>query len=294
MPEQMGAELLARQMVNEGVEDLFYIMGGPIIEAAGFAAEHGIRTIDCRHEQGAAMAAHGYARVKRVPGVCMAASGPATTNLLTGIANAYLDGVPMVALGGAAAFSSFERDDFQEYDQLAMAAPVTRWSSRVTHSARMPEFFNLAYREAQGPKPGPTYLDLPGDTLYIQSDDETVWFPKTGLRKSRPSADPDEVKEAIELLANAERPIVLSGTGVFWSDASAELREFVETTQIPFLHDAAGARRSPRRPRPLLHRGSLESVPRGRRSARRGHTTQLRRRLRPAAALGARPQGHPH
>ena len=156
MPDQMGAELLARQMVNEGVEDLFYIMGGPIIEAAGFAAEHGIRTIDCRHEQGAAMAAHGYARVKRVPGVCMAASGPATTNLLTGIANAYLDGVPMVALGGAAAFSSFERDDFQEYDQLAMAAPVTRWSSRVTHSARMPEFFNLAYREAQGPKPGPT------------------------------------------------------------------------------------------------------------------------------------------
>ena len=240
MPDQMGAELLARQMVNEGVEDLFYIMGGPIIEAAGFAAEHGIRTIDCRHEQGAAMAAHGYARVKRVPGVCMAASGPATTNLLTGVANAYLDGVPMVALGGAAAFSSFERDDFQEYDQLAMAAPVTRWSSRVTHSARMPEFFNLAYREAQGPKPGPTYLDLPGDTLYIQSDDETVWFPKTGLRKSRPSADPDEVKEAIELLANAERPIVLSGTGVFWSDASAELREFVETTQIPFYTTPQG------------------------------------------------------
>ena len=201
MAEQMGAELLARQMVNEGVEDLFYIMGGPIIEAAGFAAEHGIRTIDCRHEQGAAMAAHGYARVKRVPGVCMAASGPATTNLLTGVANAYLDGVPMVALGGAAAFSSFERDDFQEYDQLAMAVPVTRWASRVTHSARMPEFFNLAYREAQGPKPGPTYLDLPGDTLYQQSDDETVWFPNTSTGQSRPGADPDEVKQAIELLA---------------------------------------------------------------------------------------------
>jgi len=102
MTDQMGSELLARQMVNEGVEDLFYIMGGPIIEAAGYCAEHGIRTIDCRHEQGAAMAAHGYARVKRVPGVCMAASGPATTNLLTGVANAYLDCVPMVALGGAA------------------------------------------------------------------------------------------------------------------------------------------------------------------------------------------------
>ena len=166
--------------------------------------------------------------------------GRPTTNLLTGVANAYLDGVPMVALGGAAAFSSFERDDFQEYDQLAMAVPVTRWASRVTHSARMPEFFNLAYREAQGPKPGPTYLDLPGDTLYQQSDDETVWFPNTSTGQSRPGADPDEVKQAIELLANAERPIVLSGTGVFWSDASAELQEFVETTGIPFYTTPQG------------------------------------------------------
>ena len=240
MPDQMGSELLARQMVNEGVEDLFYIMGGPIIEAAGFAAEHGIRTIDCRHEQGAAMAAHGYARVKRVPGVCMAASGPATTNLLTGVANAYLDGVPMVALGGAAAFSSFERDDFQEYDQLAMAMPITRWASRVTHSARMPEFFNLAYRESQGPKPGPTYLDLPGDTLYQQSDDELVWFPETGGERSRPGTDPDQVQQAIELLAQAQRPIVLTGTGIFWSDAAAELQEFVDTAQIPFYTTPQG------------------------------------------------------
>ena len=234
MPEQMGAELLARQMVKEGVEDLFYIMGGPIIETAGFAAEHGIRTIDCRHEQGAAMAAHGYARVKRVPGVCLAASGPATTNLLTGVANAYLDCVPMVALGGAAAFSSFERDDFQEYDQLAMAQPVTRWASRVTHSWRMPEFFNLAYRKAQGPKVGPTYLDLPGDTLYQKFDDEGVWFPESGGERPRPGADPDDVKRAIELLANADRPIVMSGSGIVWSGAAAELKEFVETTGIPF------------------------------------------------------------
>ena len=84
MAEETGSGLLAQQMRNEGVEDLFYIMGGPIVEVAGSAADNGIRTIDCRHEQGAAMAAHGYARVKRSPGVCLAASGPATTNLLTG------------------------------------------------------------------------------------------------------------------------------------------------------------------------------------------------------------------
>src|SRR5205085_7162120 len=102
MTETTGSELLARQMREEGVEDLFYLMGGPIIEIAGQAKRHGLRTIDVRHEQAAAMAAQAYARIKGVPGVCLAASGPGTTNLLTGIANAYLDAVPVVALGGAA------------------------------------------------------------------------------------------------------------------------------------------------------------------------------------------------
>ena len=143
MAENSGSELLARQMREEGVEDLFYLMGGPIIETAGFAGDFGIRTIDCRHEQGAAMAAHGYARVKRSPGICLAASGPATTNLLTGVANAYLDGVPMVALGGAAALRAFDSDAFQEYDQLTMAKPVTRWAARVHHADRMAEYFNM-------------------------------------------------------------------------------------------------------------------------------------------------------
>src|SRR5205823_13138744 len=91
MAETTGAELLARQIRNEGVNDLFFLMGGPIIDTAGWAKKHGVRTIDVRHEQAAAMAAQGYARVSGQPGVCLAASGPATTNLLTGIANAYLD-----------------------------------------------------------------------------------------------------------------------------------------------------------------------------------------------------------
>ena len=240
MAEQSGSELLARQMRDEGVEDLFYIMGGPIIEVAGFAADHGIRTIDCRHEQGAAMAAHGYARVKRSPGVCLAASGPATTNLLTGVANAYLDGVPMVALGGAAAVRAFDTDAFQEYDQLAMARPVTRWSARVNHADRMPEYFNVAMRKAQGPKPGPVYLDLPGDTLYGRVEDATAWFPPGGQRAARPGPDEGAIERAIEILSEAERPIVLTGSGVFWSDASAELREFIDQARIPFFTTPQG------------------------------------------------------
>ena len=241
MAERSGSDLLAQQMREEGVEDLFYIMGGPIIEVAGFAADYGIRTIDCRHEQGAAMAAHGYARVKRAPGVCLAASGPATTtNLLTGVANAYLDGVPLVALGGAAATRAFDTDAFQEYDQLSMAKPVTRWAARVHHADRMPEYFNIAMRRAQGPKPGPTYLDLPGDALYKRAEEEQVWFPPGRRLPVRPAPDAGAVARAIEILRDAERPLVLSGSGVFWSDAAAELRAFIDQARIPFFTTPQG------------------------------------------------------
>ena len=240
MAERTGSELLARQIREEGVEDLFYIMGGPIVEVAGSAADQGVRTIDCRHEQGAAFAAHGYARVKRSPGVCLAASGPATTNLLTGVANAYLDGVPMVALGGAAATRAFDTDAFQEYDQLSMAKPVTRWAARVHHSDRMPEYFNIAMRKAQGPKPGPTYLDLPGDSLYKRADEEQVWFPPGGRQAVRPAPDQGAIAEAIAILKNAERPLVLSGSGVFWSDAAAELRALIDEARIPFFTTPQG------------------------------------------------------
>ncbi|HJM76207.1 MAG TPA: thiamine pyrophosphate-binding protein [Dehalococcoidia bacterium] len=240
MAETPGYEVLVRQMREEGVEDLFYIMGGPIVGVAGAAGDLGIRTIDCRHEQGAAMAAHGYARVKRTPGVCLAASGPATTNLLTGIANAFLDGVPMVALGGAAALRSNDTDAFQQYDQLSMAEPVTRWAARVNHGDRMAEYFNMAYRHALGPKPGPTYLDLPGDALNYRIDDADAWFPKGGQRPSRPAPDPSAVADAIKLLKAAERPVVISGSGIFWSDAGRELREFVEAARIPFFTTPQG------------------------------------------------------
>lgn len=240
MAETTGAELLARQIRDEGVEDMFYLMGGPIIETAGFAAKHGIRTIDVRHEQAAAMAAHGYARIKRLPGVCLAASGPATTNLLTGIANAYLDGVPLVALGGAAGYAAFETDAFQEYDQLSMAKPVTRWASRATHARRLPEFFNMAYRKARGPKPGPTYVDLPGNLLSEKLDDERVNFPPGGRAPARPAPDPDAVAQAVEMLSRAERPLVVTGSGVIWSGAAEELREFIDTTHIPFYTTPQG------------------------------------------------------
>jgi thiamine pyrophosphate-dependent acetolactate synthase large subunit-like protein len=151
------------------------------------------------------------------------------------MANAYLDCVPIIALGGSASLRSHDTDAFQEYDQLAMARPVTRWAARVNHTDRLPEYFNMARRKAITGKPGPTYLDLPGEVLYGRVEQESVWFPKGGTPAPRPYPDEGEIERAIELLSKAERPVVIAGSGVFWSAAGDQLREFVEATQIPFF-----------------------------------------------------------
>jgi thiamine pyrophosphate-dependent acetolactate synthase large subunit-like protein len=233
MTQVTGSQLVAEQLRREGVDTLFYIMGGPIIDVAGAAQREGIRTIDVRHEQAAAMAAHAYARATGRPGVCLAASGPATTNLLTGIANAWTDAAPVIALGGASATNQFGMDAFQEFDQVGCFRPVTRWAERALHTGRLPELVNTAFRHALGQKPGPVYLDLPGDILYRKVEHEQVQLPPA-VAPVRAAGDPAQIERALELLRRSERPIIVAGSGVLWSGADAELAAFVERTGIPF------------------------------------------------------------
>jgi thiamine pyrophosphate-dependent acetolactate synthase large subunit-like protein len=233
MAQVTGSQLVARQLRREGVDTLFYIMGGPIIDVAGAAQAEGIRTIDVRHEQAAAMAAHAYARATGRPGVCLAASGPATTNLLTGIANAWTDAAPVIALGGASATNQFGMDAFQEFDQVGCFRPVARWAERALHTGRLPELVNTAFRHAQGQKPGPVYLDLPGDTLYRRVEEDAIPFPPAAT-PVRAAGDPALIEQAIAVLQKAERPLIVSGSGVVWGGAEGELAQFVERTGIPF------------------------------------------------------------
>ena len=198
------------------------------------------RTIDFRHEQAAAMAAHAYSRVCGKPGVCFAASGPGTTNLITGVGNAFLDAVPVVALGGASALSQVGMGAFQEMDQVAMFKPITKWAERVIDARRIPEIINKAFRVATSGQPGPVYVDLPGDVLYRRVDDSEVMYPRRPHAAPRVSGDPDLVKQAVAMLKQAQRPLILSGTGVFWSGAMDELKEFVELTGIPFYTTPQG------------------------------------------------------
>ena len=231
-----GSEILAKALEREGVDTFFFIMGAPMMLAENACIAAGMRPVDVRHEQAAAMMAHAYARLRNKPGICMAASGPGATNLLTGVAHAWADCAPVIAFGGSAPVATSGRGAFQEVDQLAMFKPCTKWAERVHHAKRIPELVNKAFREAMSGKPGPVYLDMPGDVLYQEIDESDVAWPEpwTAERSGRPEGASERIEEVIDLLASAECPVIVSGSGILWSQAAAELKAWVDATGIPF------------------------------------------------------------
>ena len=230
-----GNALLAEALVWQGTERLFFLMGAPILAASTACTAAGIRMIDVRHEQAAAMMTHASARVLARPGVCLAAAGPGIVNLASGLANALIDGAPVVALGGASPIGEWDTGAFQDIDQLAIMRPVTKWAARVHEARRIPEYVHRAFAEALSGKPGPIYLDLPGDVLYETVEDAAVTRPSRPAVEAvvRPAAPAEAVAGLMELLRRASRPIVLAGSGVLWSRAAPELRRFVATTGVP-------------------------------------------------------------
>lgn len=242
MAELTGSEILAKALRNEGVNDLFFIMGGPMLLAEESCIKEGIRPIDVRHEQAAAFMGQAYSRLLNKPSVCMAASGPGVTNLITGIANAYIDCVPVVAVGGSSPFKAYGRQVFQEIDQLGMMKPCTKWAERVYSLARIPEMVNVAFQKAMAGKPGPVYLDFPGDILYEKIDESEIDWSISGrsIPRARPHAAPELISDTIEALSKAKKPVIITGGGILWSDAADELREFVDKAGIPFYTTPQG------------------------------------------------------
>ncbi len=229
-----GSELLARSLRAVGTDTLFYLMGGPMLETESACIRLGVRAVDTRHEQAAAMMAHAYTRLTRRPGVCMGCSGPGMTNLVTGIANAFVDAAPVVAVGGSSPRVYLGMEAFQEIDQVAIARPITKWAHRILDAKRIPEIVATAFREATTGRPGPVYLDLPGDILGEQVDEAAVKLPAPWAASPRVQGDSAAVAEAVALLAHAERPLIIGGSGVWWSDAAAAFQALVEATGIPF------------------------------------------------------------
>jgi thiamine pyrophosphate-dependent acetolactate synthase large subunit-like protein len=232
----IGSEIIAKALKQQGADMFFYIMGGPMMDVELATMAQGIRGIDVRHEQAGAMAAFAYARLRNRPGICMAASGPATTNLVTGVAHAWADCTPIIALGGASPDASTGRQVFQEIEQVPMFETCTKWAERIHNPRRIPELINRAFRESMSGKPGPVYLDLPGDVLYAEVDENTLDWPEPWdpSKRSRPAADDSQLKQILDLLKGAKQPVIISGTGIIWSEASQELQDFVEASGIPF------------------------------------------------------------
>src|SRR2546427_83512 len=160
-----GSELLARSLASQGMDTLFFLMGGPMLETESACIRLGVRAIDTRHEQAAAMMAHAYSRVTRRPGVCMGCSGPGTTNLVTGVANAFVDAAPLIAVGGSSPRVYLGMEAFQEIDQVAIMRPITKWAERVLEARRIPELVATPFPAATAGPAGPRYLPLPGDLL---------------------------------------------------------------------------------------------------------------------------------
>src|SRR3989449_805356 len=229
-----GSELLARSLTSQGMDTLFFLMGGPMLETESACLKLGVRAIDTRHEQAAAMMAHAYSRTTRRPGVCMGCSGPGTTNLVTGVANAFVDAAPLIAVGGSSPRVYLGMEAFQEIDQVAIMRPVTKWAERVLDARRIPELVATAFRQATTGRPGPVYLDLPGDVLGEAVDEAHVAFPTRWQPGPRAQGNPAAIADAVAMLERAERPLIIGGSGGWWSGAAPAFQDLGEASGVPF------------------------------------------------------------
>ena len=230
-----GAQSLVRAMEQAGVEVIFGIPGGCILPAYDPLFDSSIRHILVRHEQGAGHAAQGYAMATGRVGVCMATSGPGATNLVTPIADAYMDSVPIVAITGQVPSTSIGTDAFQEADIRGITMPITKHSYLVTDPAEIPQVIAEAFHIASSGRPGPVLVDISKDAL--QAATEYHWPHELALPGYRPTTRPHgkQVREAARLIAAAERPVLYVGGGVIKAEASAELAMLVELTGIPVV-----------------------------------------------------------
>ncbi|MEM2225957.1 MAG: biosynthetic-type acetolactate synthase large subunit [Candidatus Bathyarchaeia archaeon] len=233
MLELSGSRALVEALEREGVSVIFGLPGGAIMPVYDALLDSGIRHILARHEQSAAHMADGYARASGRAGVCMATSGPGSTNLVTGIANAYMDSSPVVAFTGQVPRAMIGRDAFQEADIIGITAPITKYNYQVRSASEIPSIVKKAFLIATSGRPGPVLVDLPKD---VQTEVAQMEFPDTvEVRGFSPPSDPDPelLKRAAELLAGADAPFILAGGGVRISNAHLELLRLAELLMAP-------------------------------------------------------------
>jgi acetolactate synthase-1/2/3 large subunit len=239
--KKTGAQIVWESLLKEGVEVVFGFPGGAIIPLYDSLPDYpGVRHVLVRHEQGAAHAADGYARATGKVGVCMATSGPGATNLVTGITNAFLDSVPMVAITAQVARSSIGRDAFQEVDTTGITLPITKHNYLVLDTPSLARVLKESFHLARTGRPGPVLIDIPKD--LFTDEVEYVYPERVNLAGYKPVLEGHgaQVKRAAKLINEAERPLIIAGRGVAISGAYGELRELAELCEIPVVTTLLG------------------------------------------------------
>ena len=238
-----GGWLVAKALKKEGVEVVFTLSGGHIAGIYDGCIREGIRVVDTRHEQAAVHAAEGWVKCTRKPGVALLTAGPGVTDGVTGVANAYLAGSPILVIGGAAPLSLWDRGALQEMNQIDLLRPISKWSRTVHETSRLAEYTAGAFRQMLNGKPGPVFLEMPMDVLNNFADTETLFDPgePTGYRYSgRTAPDPQMIEKAAAVLEKAQQPVIMAGSAVWWCAAAQPLRLLAERLQAPVFLNGAG------------------------------------------------------
>ena len=199
-----GGEMMVRALEREGVHEIFTLHGGHLDSIYAAAARHDFRVIDTRHEQAAAHMADGWARTTGRPGVAIVTAGPGVTDAVTGVANAFMDSIPMVLIGGRSPLADDDKLPLQAVDQMGILRPITKWARSVTHTERIPEFVAAAFRHAISGRPGPVFLELPIDVLFRRAEESEIPFPETLSSEDAARAEPRGLAASAQLAARGQ------------------------------------------------------------------------------------------
>ena len=239
MAELNGGQIIARQLKAAGIDTAFGVVAGPMIEVMAAMEREGMTVVNCRHEVSAGFAASAWGWARGKPGVLVVGSGPALTNAVTPMYVATESAMPLVVLGGSSAGNQRGLGAFQEADQVAFAAPACKWATQVDSQARIAEYVHLALGRALNGRPGAVYLDFPAELIRTPFEEADVQWRTSEPEISRPHPDPDALAAVADMLAEAERPLVIMGKGAGWAEAGLPLQRLVDRG-IPFVSSPMG------------------------------------------------------
>src|SRR4051812_32416658 len=235
-----GGRLVAWRLKAAGVTKLFTLSGGHLFSIYDGCRTEGIDLVDVRHEQTAAFAAEGWAKVTRTPGVAALTAGPGVTNAMSALASAQQNQSPVVALGGRAPAFRWGQGSLQEIDHVPFVRPLVKYAGTPSATAEIPDMLDEAFAAALTPHSGPAFVDFPLDFVFMEASaggDETAAAPRV---RSLPDADATELDHAVALLRDAERPVIMAGTGLYWGRGEGQLRALAEALGIPVFLNGLG------------------------------------------------------